>query len=268
MNSKNHPQFQVTTFPKNRISTFDIGVMSKEKHCIPALLEVDVTNLRKRVKLQKSKGIRTSFTAELLVIIAQSLSEHPQIAAYLLNKQQTAMFNSIDITVVVEKAVENSRIPIPYVIHKANTKTGTEIAQEIAEARKSPLESTERAYLKKREWLEKVYYMLPGFLRRTLWKIVFRKPETLFETMGNAVFTSVATVGNINGWFVHTSIHPVSFGVSAITQKPVVRNKEIVIRDIMNVTITMDHDVVDGIPMAKFIRTLVKKIETTSSTAS
>jgi pyruvate/2-oxoglutarate dehydrogenase complex dihydrolipoamide acyltransferase (E2) component len=68
-------------------------------------------------------------------------------------------------------------------------------------------------------------------------------------------------VGKVNGWFIPISIHPVTFGLSSITSKAVVINNKIEIREILNMTILIDHDVIDGAPMARFIRELSKNIE-------
>ena len=37
-------------------------------------------------------------------------------------------------------------------------------------------------------------------------------------------------------------------------KKPVVVDNEVVIREIMNMTLLIDHDVMDGVPMARFIK--------------
>lgn len=263
MKQKDIP-YSVTSFPSNRISTFDIGFLSKAKHSIPALLEIDVTNLRNKIKTRKQQGITTSFTAELLILIAQSLQIHPQVTGTLLNKRHIALFNSIDIAIVVERQVEGTEIPMPYVIRNVDKKSGSEIVQEITAAKTTPLKHDEIVLQKRTKLFEKLYFKLPGFLRRAIWRFVFRKPETAFKTMGNAVFTSVASTANINGWFINTSIHPVSFGIAGIVKKPRVISDTIEIRDIMNMTVVMDHNIVDGVPMAKFIKTLVRKIESQS----
>lgn len=261
MNNPDVVEGVIDTFPCNRLATFDIGVMSRDKHAIPALLEIDVTNLRARVKSKKKEGVRASFTAELLSILGQVLSVHPKVAGYLLNRKQTIYYDSVDIAVVVEKEIEGKKVPVPFVVRKSHLKNGEEIALEIEKAQNDPMDSDGLALQRKQLRLEKFYYRLPGFLRRLLWKVLFRKPQKSFKTMGNVVFTSVASVGSVNGWFVNSTIHPISFAVSGIIKKPVVYKGEVCIRDIMNMTVVMDHDLVDGIPMAKFIRTLVKRIE-------
>ena len=80
--------------------------------------------------------------------------------------------------------------------------------------------------------------------------------------MGNAAVTSVGMMGRINGWFIHKSVHPISFGIGSVIKKPVVVDNEIKIREILNVTILVDHDVIDGAPMVRFLNDLTKSVET------
>ena len=61
--------------------------------------------------------------------------------------------------------------------------------------------------------------------------------------------------------FIHKSVHPLSFGIGSIVKKPVVKNNQIQVRDILNMTILCDHDVMDGAPMVRFLNDLTKYIE-------
>ena len=50
-------------------------------------------------------------------------------------------------------------------------------------------------------------------------------------------------------------------GINAIQKKPVVVDDEIVIRPMMNLSLTVDHRIVDGAVAAAFLRTLKQRIE-------
>lgn len=58
--------------------------------------------------------------------------------------------------------------------------------------------------------------------------------------------TSIETIARLNGWFAHRSVHPLSFGFGFVIKKPVVIDDKVTIREILNSTILLDHDVVDG----------------------
>ncbi len=53
----------------------------------------------------------------------------------------------------------------------------------------------------------------------------------------------------------------VSFAVGSIVKKPVVKNDEIVVREIINITAAFNHDLVDGAPAARLINRLRRYIE-------
>jgi len=79
--------------------------------------------------------------------------------------------------------------------------------------------------------------------------------------MGNVAITSVGMIGKINGWFIHKSVHPISFGIGSVLKKPAVVDNEVRIREILNMTILIDHDVIDGGEMVRFLQDLTKYIE-------
>lgn len=93
-------------------------------------------------------------------------------------------------------------------------------------------------------------------------------PEFAYRKMGNVLITSVGMIGKINGWFIHKSVHPISFGIGSILKKAVVIDNEIRIREILNMTILVDHDVIDGAPMVRFLNDLTKYIESGESISS
>jgi pyruvate dehydrogenase E2 component (dihydrolipoamide acetyltransferase) len=49
--------------------------------------------------------------------------------------------------------------------------------------------------------------------------------------------------------------------VGAMTPKPVVREGEIVVRQMMRITMSCDHRVIDGVTGAQFLQTLKKMLE-------
>lgn len=86
-------------------------------------------------------------------------------------------------------------------------------------------------------------------------------PSSANATMGNVIVTSVGMMGRISGWFIHKSVHPLSFGIGSILEKPWVVDGEIRVREILNMTVLIDHDFIDGAPMARFVQKLTRNLE-------
>jgi hypothetical protein len=114
---------------------------------------------------------------------------------------------------------------------------------------------------KQSKFYKRLYYLMPGIIRRSVWKIMLSHPKLAYKNMGNIVITSLGMMGRINGWFIHKSVHPLSFGIGSIIKKPVVIDDQIKIREILNMTILFDHDVIDGAPFVRFLKDLIRHIE-------
>lgn len=254
--------YQFKNIARSRVATFDIFAVGLEKHHIVAMLEFDVTSSRARLRTLRKDGITISFNAWLIKIIGSVLNIHKEAAAYRYNKRRLILFNDINVSVIVEKKIGDVKVPIPLVIEKVNEKTAVEITREIELAKQQELGSDDIVLKRDTAAYERFYYHLPGFVRRLFWKILLRLPKAAFKTMGNVAVTSVGMVGKINGWFIHKSVHPISFGVGSVLRKPVAVDDEIKIREILNMTILVDHDVIDGAPMVRFLDDLTNYIET------
>ena len=102
---------------------------------------------------------------------------------------------------------------------------------------------------------------MPAWLRNMIWRNILKNPRMIQRQMGTVMVTSIGMMGKINGWFVPKTVHPVAFAVGSIVKKPGVVAKSIAIRDYLYVTITVDHDVIDGAPAVRMLSKLSKMIE-------
>ena len=212
--------------PQSRIATFDVYAVGLLKHHVSAMLEFDVTGSREKIRNLRKSGINVSFNAWLIKAISSVLQNHPEGSAFRCGKRKLIIFDDINVSIMVEKRVNDSKVPIPLVIEKTNEKSASEITSEIENAKNRELSKSDIVLKKRPTLLEKLYYHLPGFLRRAVWKIMLRNPKYAYRKMGNVAITSIGMVGKINGWFIHKSVHPVSFGIGSVIKKPVVVDNE------------------------------------------
>lgn len=252
--------FSVRSFHHTRIATKDICRLSKKINYIPAFLEFDVTDSRIMLRQFRRKNGNISFTSWLIKVIALTLSEYKEVAAFSQGKQKLVVYDNINVSVAIEKEINGNRVPIPLVIEKADTVDLIEINTQIDSAVKVNLEGDDIVLNKKSNRGEKIYSKLPRFLRMMFWNYFIRHPHYAFKKSGNVAFTSVAMMGKANGWFMPLAIHPVCFGVGSISKKAAAFNNSVEIREIMNMTVLFNHDVVDGAIMARFISKLSENI--------
>ncbi len=254
-------RFEIRQFPRTRLATFDIGAIGRNKHYVTALLELDVSEARRRLRERKKAGAKISFTGWLLQAIAAAVVRHKEAAAFRVGRRRLMVFDDVDVSLIVEKEVDGQRVPLPLLIRRADRKTAEEITAEIDRAKAAGLDGEQMVLERGMTAAEKLYYFLPGAVRRLAWRLMMKRPRYLFAKMGSVVVTAVGMMGQVNGWFVQTSIHPLSFGVGSILRKPVARGDEVRVAEVLHLTVLIDHDAVDGAPMARFIASLTENVE-------
>jgi hypothetical protein len=150
------------------------------------------------------------------------------------------------------------------VLRKTNEKPAEALHQEIQLAKQQSVTDEENYVLgdSQNKWGIKFFLAMPQILRLWIWRLILRNPQRMKEMMGTVVVTSVGMIGNIKGWLIPTSIHPIAFAVGSIVKKPGVIGDQIEAREYLPLTVLIDHDVVDGAPAARFISRLTEIIET------
>ena len=250
-------------FPKTRIGTLDVFAIGLKKHHVKALIELDVTVARELIRQHKQAGRTISFTAWMVKTISRAVEAFEDVHAYLKNKRTRLVFEDIDVTVMVEREHGGDKVPLPYVIRQTQLKSIHEITAEIDDAKKQAIGKDQVAMNSTGNGLwANIYFRLPGWLRRLVWKYFAIAPRQAQQMMGSIIFTSIGMFGEVRGWFIHTSVHPLGFGAGSILKKPAVINDEIQVREFLHLTVLLDHDVVDGVVMAKFVARLTAYIET------
>jgi len=79
--------------------------------------------------------------------------------------------------------------------------------------------------------------------------------------MGTVGVSSVGTLGKFPGWVIPLGTPAVMILVGGITKKPAVIDNKIEIRECLHITVTVDHDMVDGGPMVRFVDRLNELME-------
>jgi len=224
------------------------------------LLEVDVTKARKILKKHESKtGEKLSFTAWIVKCVSQAISENKKVHAHQKG-QKLIIFDDIDISVMVEKTVAGKIMPLIFVIRKTNEKSFREIHEEIRAAQ----EQTEEEYVNQKDNKRAILLnQLPKFLRTIFfWKRFEKNPFFRKKYVGTVLVTAIGMAGkSISGWAMHPTSNSPVFTIGSFREKPCVVNKKIVIREILYLSLMINHTAVDGAPAVRFVARLSEIIE-------
>ncbi len=246
--------------PASRLATFDTFSVGLKRHHVSALLEADITLARSKLRSARRSGKNISLTAWLIGIIARTVADHPRAAAYFQGKRTLKSFDQIKVALLIEKTVNGEKVPLPLLIDEANTKNPEEITSLIARAVTMEGNADIITINQSSGWLQHLYYHLPGSIRRLFWKVLIKKPDWAYGLMGNVSISSLSGMGKINGWFIHRSVHPISFGLGAVVKKPAIYEDQVCIREMLHFTVLLDHDLIDGAPMVRFVNDLIHRI--------
>ena len=258
-------QFHEIAYPSSRQLTFDVGKIGRAKHHVQALLEVDVTEARRLIKQSRHRGRKISFTAWLIQSIGDCVAHHPLVAGVNdAKRNRVLVFEDVDISIVVEKDVDGARVPLPYVIRKADKKSLCQIQDEI-ESAKSQSVKGEGDYVLGEEQNAigmKLFVHLPQWLRLILMRLlVLNHPQRVKDMMGTVMVTTAGMIGHTRGWIMPFGMHSLCLAFGTLNEQAAVYKGEIQKREILHLTVLIDHDVIDGVPAAKFVDDLVKKLQ-------
>ena len=251
-----HADYQVVPYPTYWRLAAAANWSVRHKPMIHALLEVDVTRARAALRARKAQtGESLSFTAFLTTCLAKAVEEHKAVQAFRQGGKRLVLFEDVDISTRIERDVAGQKYVIPYIIRAANRKTFREQHDEIRAAQAADV----------RHRLTR-FRFLPGMLDKPfVWSVTRlgrRRPRLWKSLMGTVGLTSVGMFGDGAGWGIPAS-SPTALMVTVggIGEKQVVVDGSASVREYLSLTISVDHDVVDGAPAARFTRRLKELIE-------
>jgi hypothetical protein len=104
-------------------------------------------------------------------------------------------------------------------------------------------------------------WRLPRLFIRLIRPVSRRDPTRLVTAAGTVGVTALGMAGRGGGWGLAPAGQSVLLIVGGITRKPAAIEERVELRDMLNLTVAFDHDVVDGAPAARFVNRLVELIE-------
>jgi len=245
--------YEVVSFPKSRQPIVDYLAIAHSKHIVHALIDVDVTSPRRFIQEHKAKtGESLSFTAFIISCLAQAIDENKHLHAYRVGRNRLIVFDEVDISTPIEREVNGQRIGTPYLIRSANKKSFPQIHREIRTA-----QVEEAGAYKRMDW----YGRLPNFIGRLFWRILGQNPHLRKRYSGTVGVTAVGMFGTGAGWGIPTTDYTLLVTLGGIAEKPGVVEGQIVIREYLSLTVSVDHDIIDGAPAARFVQRLKELVE-------
>jgi pyruvate/2-oxoglutarate dehydrogenase complex dihydrolipoamide acyltransferase (E2) component len=247
----------ILPFPSSRKVIVDAGRLASRRHIVHGLLEVDVTAARDWARSARARGEDLSLTAFLVACFAQAIAANPAVQAYRDWRGRLVAFHDVDVATPIEAAA--GAAAIPHIVRAANRRTVAEISAEIRAIQARPGTSEQTG------GLVALGARAPRLFRNIFYWGIRLNPHWLKRTSGTAIVTAVGMFGRQGGWGVgFLPLHTLGLTVGGVSQKPGVHDGQIAIRECLNLTISFDHDIVDGAPAARFARVFTELLESAS----
>jgi pyruvate/2-oxoglutarate dehydrogenase complex dihydrolipoamide acyltransferase (E2) component len=231
------------------------------RHTMHALLELDVTDVRRAIRRRRAEsGEPLSFTAFIVASLASAIGDDKTLHAHRKGKGTLVLFDDVDVTVVVERTVEGARIPVPHIVRAANRKSPAAISREIRDAA-----ARELPYARARRLLP-VWLLVPGAVRRFAWSRWLADPWRRKNLTGTTFVSAVGMFGLGSAWGIpQAQNYTLGVTVGGIARKPGLvrtdKGERIEAREFLSLTLSIDHEIVEGAPAARFANRLKELIE-------
>lgn len=266
--SSKSQDFEIRAVSFRRSLVVDAGYLSHGRHVIHGLVEVDVTRGHSLLREMAGRcpATKPSFTAFLVASYARAIAADPSVQALKARRGRVCVFRNVDVVTMIEPSA--GAVAIPHIIRNANLKSVMEITKEIRDIQSNPASSRQQG------GAIDVAARMPRWTRMLAYRWFRASPHRFREMQGTAMLTSVGMFGRGGGGDGASSgfragfaigfltVHTIGMTVGGISRRPVLaEDGRVESHEFLNLTLSFDHDVVDGAPAARFTSRLVEMLE-------
>jgi pyruvate/2-oxoglutarate dehydrogenase complex dihydrolipoamide acyltransferase (E2) component len=249
---------QELPWPRIRELVTDALATGHRAHLAHALAEVDVTRAVAGIDRRKAElpgGV--SFTAYIVYCLGHAVGEHPMLHAYRKGRKKLVIFDDVDVNTLIEKRKpDGAMVPVPYIVRGANRKSLAAINHELRQAVGSDMHD-DRGVRQRRRIMR-----LPRAARALLWRWTLRDPVRLKQQWGTVAVSNVGSCMLPRPfWGISNSFLTCTLTIGGRYDRVAWIDGRPEPRKTLSVTLTVDHDIVDGAPAARFGQTLTRMLE-------
>jgi pyruvate/2-oxoglutarate dehydrogenase complex dihydrolipoamide acyltransferase (E2) component len=209
------------------------------------LFQVDVTAAR-RLVAQADPPL--SFTAYIVACVGQAAAKHPQVHAYRDWRGRLVEHRHVDIQVLIEVPTDQGPFGLVHVIRDADVRSVAEISAEIRTVKAHPASTANGRLL---ETLGPALGRVPG-LYRAMYAVMSRSHH-VHDAIGTVQVTALGMFAAGGGFAIAPpTLASLAVVVGGISSSSVAVEGHAVTLDLLDLTVSIDHNVVDGAPATRF----------------
>lgn len=238
-------RMEVRPFPSNRRIVTAAMHSGRRKMPMYGFVEVDVT---KANRLLASHDPPSSLTAFVVASVARAVAARPDVHAYRNWRGRLVTHHYVDVATMVEISTPEGPFAIAHVLRDADVRGVPELTTELRQVKREPSAS------RSGRWLERIAptaTRIPGTLQAMY--AVMARSVAARQRIGTVAVTAVGMFAGGGGFgTTPLSLMSVEVIVGGMSQRPRVVDGQIAIRDVLDLTLAIDHNLVDGAPAARF----------------
>lgn len=246
----------IVPFPRERQIVVGGLRAGRRQAPIHGIVQIDVTVAK---QLIAALDPRPSLTAFVVSAVARAAADHPEVHAYRNWRGRLVLHSHVDVATMVEIPTPRGPVPIAHLIRDADTRSVVDISDDIRGVqRDSQVSRSGRLVRSMVPWATRI----PGGIR--LFYLIVGRSVRARRLSGTVAVTSIGMFGQGGGIGIgQPTTMTLTVVVGGISARPVVHEGEVAIREILDLTVTVDHNVVDGAPAARFVADLKDALEMT-----
>jgi pyruvate/2-oxoglutarate dehydrogenase complex dihydrolipoamide acyltransferase (E2) component len=246
-------QIEIRPFPGNR--RLVTAAMRAGRHTVPmhGLLALDVSTA---IELLEAHEPPLSFTAFVVAAVGRAVARHPEVHAYRDWRGRLVIHRHVDVSTIVEITTPQGPFPLVHTLRDADIRDVASLSAELRHVKDTPFEREHRASSR----LVPLAVRVPGAVR-TMYAVLGRSTR-LRQRTGTVTVTAVGMFADGGGHAIAPlTLMSVQVVVGGISERPRVIDGRIEKRKVLDLTVSVDHNVVDGGPAARFGAELRHQIE-------
>lgn len=257
-NMKKENGYKSVPLSFNRQAVIASASVSGKKNAIHFFTEVDITEPRRLIREHFEKTAeKLSLTAYIVKCLSEVIHDYPEFNSFIRGRKHIFL-DDITISVLVERDVNREKVPEPVGISHTQNKTYKEISNEIRDAMKNQTEQL--GSLSGQLWIK----FIPDFLLKIFISLA-DKNIYMAKKYGKVAVTSIGMFAKEAVWIIPHGTATVLLSVGGISRKVVETENQIQSREHICLTLSFDHNIIDGGPAARFTGQLIETIKSGKS---
>ncbi len=219
------------------------------------LFDVDITAAR---RLLAEHDPPLSLTAFVIASLGRAAAAHPHVHAYRDWRGRLVEHRHVDVQTLIEVPTSQGPFGLVHVVRDADVRSVAEISAELQAVKTDPAATTTGRLLTA---VAPTVGRVPG-LYRTMYTAMSRSRRVHLAT-GTAQVTAIGMFADGGGFAIAPpTLASLVVVVGGASKRPRAVGDRIEARDVLDLTLTIDHNVVDGAPATRFAADLRRLMQT------